>query len=558
MVETPGGAEGISADLFHLMVDSVRDYALFMLSPTGRIITWNAGAQRIKGYQAAEVIGRHFSVFYPAAEVRAGKPDYELRVAQEVGRFEDEGWRIRKDGTRFWANVVISAVRDATGTLVGFAKVTRDLSERKRAEDERSILLEAEREARTHAEAAWARLEALQAVTETGLAHVGLPALADALAERTQRVFAADGVGILVSDGDGFRTLAARSDASEASRQSAEEVVEGLSRRVRDSGAPLMVQEGVQDEAEPGLFGSWLALPLLSDGEAFGVLYVSSSLPGRFREDDLALLQMIGARVALALDHARAVEAEQEARAQMLAARESAQLRNEFIAVAAHELKTPLTSIRVAAQMAARSLGDGNPGARTLIEQVVAQSGRLNRLVAALLDSSRADLGRLEMQPVETDVASVVAEVVAATSQTSEREVVLQADAPLRAEVDALRFEQVTMNLLDNALKYSPADSPVEVGLTTDADSFTLAVRDHGPGIPVASRRLIFERFFQGHLDTHPSGLGLGLYISREIVKAHGGRIEAAFPKDGGSLFTVRMPLAYRPPTERPDSARAL
>src|SRR5690606_2375134 len=117
-------------------------------------------------------------------------------------------------------------------------------------------------------------------------------------------------------------------------------------------------------------------------------------------------------------------------------------------------------------------------------------------------------------------------------------------------------FEQVAMNLLDNALKYSPPGCPVEVQLVPGAETFTLAVRDHGPGIPPESRRRVFERFFQGHLDTHQSGLGLGLYISRQIVEAHGGRIEAAFPEDGGSLFTVPMPLAYRPPAVQ-DSAAA-
>ena len=133
-----------SEELFSLLVSSVRDYAIFMLDPHGNVATWNAGASRIKGWTADEIIGKHFSTFYPEADVRAGKCEMELEVAARDGVFEDEGWRVRKDGSEFWANVVITAVRDASGTLIGFAKVTRDLTDRKRGEEERAARLAAE------------------------------------------------------------------------------------------------------------------------------------------------------------------------------------------------------------------------------------------------------------------------------------------------------------------------------------------------------------------------------------------------------------------------------
>jgi PAS domain S-box-containing protein len=120
--------------IYQLMVDSVRDYAIFMLDPHGHVASWNRGAERIKGYTADEIIGQHFSVFYPQSAIEIGHPQHELEVAADVGRFEEESIRLRKDGTPFWANVVITAVRDETGTLVGFAKVTRDLTERRNAE----------------------------------------------------------------------------------------------------------------------------------------------------------------------------------------------------------------------------------------------------------------------------------------------------------------------------------------------------------------------------------------------------------------------------------------
>jgi PAS domain S-box-containing protein len=120
--------------IYQLMVEAVRDYAIFMLDPNGYVASWNPGAERIKGYSAAEIIGQHFSVFYPQEAVETGHPQHELEIAVAEGRFEEEGWRVRKDGGQFWANVVITAVRDETGALVGFAKVTRDLTERRNAE----------------------------------------------------------------------------------------------------------------------------------------------------------------------------------------------------------------------------------------------------------------------------------------------------------------------------------------------------------------------------------------------------------------------------------------
>ena len=118
-------------DPFRLFVASVVDYGIFMLGPDGRVTTWNAGAERIKGYSEHEIIGKHFSVFYPPEDVAAGKPEWELRQATRDGRFEDEGWRIRKDGSRFWANVVISPMFDSERRLIGFSKITRDLTERR-------------------------------------------------------------------------------------------------------------------------------------------------------------------------------------------------------------------------------------------------------------------------------------------------------------------------------------------------------------------------------------------------------------------------------------------
>jgi PAS domain S-box-containing protein len=146
--------------LYRLLIESVRDYAIFALDATGHVLTWNPAAQRIKGYAADEIIGRHFSVFYPEEDTAWDKPGFELKEAARDGRFEDEGWRVRKDGSRFWANVVITALRDGEGRLVGFGKVTRDLTERRQRE-EQARELAAESAARSAAEQRHAEVERL-------------------------------------------------------------------------------------------------------------------------------------------------------------------------------------------------------------------------------------------------------------------------------------------------------------------------------------------------------------------------------------------------------------
>ena len=170
-------SRGISDEQYRLIVQSIRDYAVFMLTPEGRIASWNEGARLIKGYTAPEVLGRSFEIFYPAEAVAEGFPKRELKDAARDGRFEDEGWRIRKDGSRFWANVVITALRDRWGNLVGFAKVTRDLTSRRDAE-EQARQLAAERAASAEAARRNDELNRLNAELESALS----------LAERSTRL----------------------------------------------------------------------------------------------------------------------------------------------------------------------------------------------------------------------------------------------------------------------------------------------------------------------------------------------------------------------------------
>jgi PAS domain S-box-containing protein len=137
----PLAPPGSDRDLFRLLVESVQEYAIFVLDPAGRVASWNRGAERIKGYAAPEIIGRHFSIFYPPEDVKAGKPAREIETATATGSFQEEGWRVRKDGSRFLASVVLTALRSDDGRLAGFAKITRDMTERRRADESRRSLL---------------------------------------------------------------------------------------------------------------------------------------------------------------------------------------------------------------------------------------------------------------------------------------------------------------------------------------------------------------------------------------------------------------------------------
>jgi signal transduction histidine kinase len=242
-----------------------------------------------------------------------------------------------------------------------------------------------------------------------------------------------------------------------------------------------------------------------------------------------------------------ALESEQAARA---ASEEALRLRNEFLSVAAHELRTPLTTLLGYSQLLPRWLkqeGQLRPEQIVQIAQAMAgQSDKLARLVNQLLDVARVESGKLQLERRPAELVKLVEEVVAAARLRSDRRTIsLEAPASLEAPIDPLRLEQVLTNLLDNAIRYSPEDSPIEVRLSSrDGAVAELAVRDHGPGIAPEEQRQVFERFYHAHANGQRGGMGLGLYISRQIVELHGGTIRVELPADGGSRFVVCLPLA--------------
>jgi signal transduction histidine kinase len=272
----------------------------------------------------------------------------------------------------------------------------------------------------------------------------------------------------------------------------------------------------------------------------------------RLRE--ITALQQKAHTLEIELAERRRVEEElQRALAAERAARDVAEaalhVRDEFLSIASHELRTPITVLGAQGQLLLRRAersGELDPE-RVLkaMRTVGSQADKLARLVGQLLDISRLESGKLQLERARTDLAELVEHVVTATqSLTEQHTIMLAAPASLACEVDPLRLEQVLTNLLDNAIKYSPAGGQVDVALRVPApDRVELSVRDHGVGIAPEKRDHIFERFYQAHDDSVRKGMGLGLYVTRQIVELHGGQINAEFPEDGGTRFVVCLPL---------------
>ena len=250
-------------------------------------------------------------------------------------------------------------------------------------------------------------------------------------------------------------------------------------------------------------------------------------------------------RYRLEAERSHLLTLEQKARAE---AETALQVRNEFLSVAAHELRTPVTSLRAYGQLLLRMLNGGLSLEAGRVERALAvidrQSAKLSHLVTHLLDTSFIENGHMTLDRREIDLTSLIQEAADAVGARSpSHTVTVHAPPRVLAIVDPVRFEQVLTNLLDNGIKYSPGGGPVVLALTVDSnDGIRLEVRDQGVGIPLALREHIFERFYQAHAADYGSGMGLGLYISNQIVELHGGTIAAEFPAGGGTIFAVTLP----------------
>jgi signal transduction histidine kinase len=237
--------------------------------------------------------------------------------------------------------------------------------------------------------------------------------------------------------------------------------------------------------------------------------------------------------------------------AQQETIREALQIRDEFISIAAHELRTPMSTVYARLQLAERRLGRPDGDREAILRDVklaMEAAERMRKLVDRLLDISRLSSGRLELERAPTDVAATVRTVAGMFEELSARKIRVHvprhADGA-RANVDALRVEQVVANLLDNASKYSPQEAPIEVDVTENRHAVCIAVRDHGDGVPEDQHEQIFEPFHRATNDK--PGVGLGLHVAREIVRLHGGSLVLETPADGGARFVITLPKDGKP-----------
>ncbi|MDX6546954.1 MAG: two-component system, sensor histidine kinase and response regulator [Gaiellales bacterium] len=491
----------MTVDLLPLLLAETRDYAIFMLDVEGNVATWNAGAQRFKGYTAEEILGRHISVFYPPEDIASGKPGRELKSAIADGRMEDEGWRVRKDGTRFWASVVLTALRDANGTLLGLGKVTRDLTEQ-------TLLREAD-----------ARFRAIVDDAPIGMA-----------------LIAPDGRWLRVNEA--LVEMTGYSETELLSRTFKDithlDDVDASAEHIRR----LLAGETTKIEMEKRY--------LRADGRTIWVQLSVSLVRGRADAPVqlVAQIQDISQRKhsqeTLAAAHEQAVEA--------------SRLKSAFVANMSHEIRTPLNGV---IGMAGLLLDSGlNDEQREYTEAVRTSADALMSVIEGILDFSKIEAGKLELDKQVFDVRELVDSACAMlATQAADRDIELMCWAESRVAQcvygDGPRLRQILVNLLTNALKFT-SEGEVVLHVTEhrmgERPGLRFEVRDTGIGIDRSAITWIFDSFAQadGSTTRRYGGTGLGLSISKRLVELMGGQIGVeSIPGKGSTFwFTVAVETA--------------
>ncbi|KQV61212.1 hypothetical protein ASC95_03090 [Pelomonas sp. Root1217] len=499
------------------MVDSVRDYAIFMLGPEGHVLTWNAGAERFKGYKADEIIGSHFSRFYPPEALARQLPAHELEMAARDGAFEDEGWRVRKDGSLFWANVVITAMRDPAGELVGFAKVTRDLTQRRNHE-----------EALKRSEERFRLL--VEGVADYAIFMLDVNGRVASWNEGAQRIKGYAAEEILGEHFSVFYPPEVRASGwPEYELQQAQEVG-----RFVDTGWRLR-KDGTS-------FWAQVSITALRDetGQLIGYAKLTRDLTATMRIEAMEIANR---------EHEEILDAERNAR---IAAQRATRMKDEFLATLSHELRTPLTAILGWTQVLLRAKpGDERVNVQRAIEVIDRNARAQVQLIDDLLDLNRIMAGKLRLDLQQLSMANVIqaaVETVAPSASTKGVELQSLLDTgPAMVNGDSGRLQQVVWNLLNNAIKFTPAGGRVQVLLQRVNSQVEFSVSDTGIGIPAAFLPQVFDRFTQqdGSTSRAHGGLGLGLAICKQLIELHGGSIRAESAGEGqGASFFVRLPLS--------------
>jgi PAS domain S-box-containing protein len=497
---SPLALDGITNAEYRLMIDSITDYAIFFLDPSGIVLSWNIGAERLKGYKPEEVIGRHFSIFYPPELLEKNWPQHELAVATKTGKYQEEGWRLRKDGTRLWSSIVITRLNGPSGQLRGFSKITRDLSERQRQDD---MLRASEERFRL---------------------------MVDGV--KDYAIFMLDPSGYVVSWNTGAKANKGY-DAHEIIGKHfsvfypPEVAATGFPdqelKTARDVGR--FEDEGWRVRKDGTRFWASVVITALFDetGRHRGFAKVTRDLTARRR---IATLEDEGRRITT------------------------------FLAMLGHELRNPLTPISNAVAIIER-LGAGvDAQTQARMNNIIARQLKLiTRLVDDLLDIGRITSGKihLESKPVKlSDVIDEALEMVKPFAEAKRHALVANdLTANLWIAGDRARMIQVVCNLLNNALKFTPDGGRIEVRLQDTGNHAEIRVSDNGPGIPPDSIPQVFQLFAQGEqeISRPQGGLGLGLTLVRQLVTLHGGDV-SAFSKgiEGqGAEFVVSLPRVAAP-----------
>jgi PAS domain S-box-containing protein len=487
-------------ELFRIQVECVKDYAVFMLDARGKVLNWNAGAERLYGYREEEIVGRPFSFFYPDEDRLAGKTEELIRKAAGEGRVEDKGWRLREDGSRFWAEVVITALPDEEGNLRGYSKVTHDITERRQAEES---LLEAERKLRNIVEHS----------TNLFYMHTADHVLTY-MSPQSRQFFDCEPEEAMVAWTDFITDNPANQVAIEATR------------RAIDSGQRQPPYE-VECIGKTGR-KIWVEVneaPIVENGKAVAV--VGSLTDITERKQSMEKIKRLNAELETAN---RELEA--------------------FNYSVAHDLRKPLTVVNGYCQAIRELCGDdlGEQCAGYLRE---AYQGtlRMNRLIDALLNFAR--LARVEPERKQVDL-SAMAQATAAELQLAEpeRRVSCRIAEGIRVDGDANLLQVVLNNLLGNAWKYTAAreEALIEFGEAEVEGRPACFVRDNGAGFSMAEAEKLFVPFERLCGAEEFRGFGIGLATVERIIQRHGGRVWAeGAPDEGATFYFTLVPSEDHP-----------
>src|SRR6185503_18894903 len=487
-------SDPVDPKMYQFLVEQTKDYALFVLDPSGRIMTWGAGGQRIKGYAADEIIGRHFSVFYTREAVERGWPAHELKLAATEGRFEDDGWRVRKDGSQFWANVIITVLRDESGKLVGYSKITRDLTERRltdealRQTEERFRLL-------------------VDGVSDYAIYMLDPDGIVSSWNSGAERIKGYTSEEII---GKHFSRFFATQDI-EAGKPWEELATARRTGRAED--------EGWRVRKNGERFWARVVVTALRDsaGHMRGFAKVTQDLTERRYLQDLE---------------------------------QTSKNVSAFISMLTHELRNPLAPIRTAIQVIPH-MYKTESGLDDMLQMIDRQSAHLARILDDMMDVSRAAQGKITIQKKPVDMTEVVQralETATPSIEANNHRVALDLTAKaLHVEGDFCRLTQLITNLLNNAARYTPHGGSITVTARDEEGKAVVRVADSGRGIEPEDIERIFAMFVQGRSSENNAGggLGVGLALARTIAELHGGSLTAhSEGMNQGSEFTLKMPLS--------------